>query len=315
MNLGYLAIKIYNKFEIYNLGNHKIDENLYLLNKHNKKIKSILFYFPDFRFMHFGDHLFFEPLARELKEKKYEVYILPIKEMEFYFKKLGFVLGNSKQLDTVDLVLTKVEFIPDLSRLENQILYIDTATSKTRLPLCTALIHKVFQFLKEDPSGCNDIPSYIKGEKTNIDAKLDMDENYILFNNYIDSGFFRIGKKHQNMIVSYVQKLKENTGHKIIHTGSEKDKERDNNVYRYVDIDLRGDTSIEDLFYLSSLDNIIYNVSYDCFQMHLFFMKNKTSFILFRGRYLKKNDEYIRNYVLPPFVFGGKVTDLIEYIE
>ena len=186
MNLEYLAKKIYNKIEIYNLEKHKIDDNLYLLNKQNIKIKSILFYFPNYQFMHFGDHLFFEPLARELKEKNYDVYILPIKAMEFYFTKLGFLIGCDSQLKTVDLVLTKVEFISHLSNLQNQILFIDTVTSKTKLPLCTSLIHKVFQWLKEDISGCNDVPSYIQANNTNIDAKLDMNEKYILFNNYID---------------------------------------------------------------------------------------------------------------------------------
>jgi len=315
LDLKYLAKKIYNKIEIYKIKKYEIADNLYLVNTSKEKIKSILFYFPDHQFMHFGDHLFFEPLARELQNVGYKVYVLPIKTMEFYFKTLGFIIGDDILLESVDLVLTKVEFIPKLLHLNNQILFTDTATSDIESPLCLSLINKVFTYLGENSSDCCDMPSTINSYSLNINQQIDKEKKYILFNNYIDSGFFRSGVKHQKMIIDCVKKIKINTDYCIIHTGSEKDKKNDLDNYDFVDIDLRGKTSIEDMFYLSSLKNVIYNVSFDCFQMHLFFIINKKSFILFRGRYLKKNDNYIRKYVLPPFSYKGKLSDLIEYIE
>jgi len=292
-----------------------IDDGMYLLNSSSKNIKSILLYFPDYQFMHFGDHLFFEPLARELQVKGYEVIIFPIKAMEFYFKKLNFIIGNENSLETVDLVLSKTEFITHLSGINNQILFVDTTKSNTKLPLCTRLNDNVFKFLQEDSSDCVDVPSYIDVNHTSIGSTLNSNNQYIIFNNYLDSGSFRSGKRHQQIIVDFVRKLKLETGCKIFHTGSKKDKDNDCNKYDFIDIDLRGKTSIEDMFYLISHDNVIYNVSFDAFQMHLFFIKNKKSFILFRGRYLKKNVAYQRDYVLPPFLFNRIKTDLIEYIE
>ena len=49
MNLNYVLKKIYNRFEIFNLRKNKIDDGLYLLNKSEKKVESILFYFPHFQ--------------------------------------------------------------------------------------------------------------------------------------------------------------------------------------------------------------------------------------------------------------------------
>jgi hypothetical protein len=315
MNYKYIAKKLFNQYEIYKLKKYEIDDNLYLKNMCDQKIRTIMLYFPDYQFMHFGDHLFFEPLARELQNEGYTVYIFPIKAMEFYFKKLCYKLGNENLIESVDLVITKVEFIPKLLKLNNQILFIDTATSEIKLPLCFSLIKKVFTFLGKNYSDCCDVPSSIVGDGLNIKKYIDKEVNYILFNNYLDSGFFRSGKKHQNMIVKYVQYLKHYKEYNIIHTGSQKDKDTDPNRYEYIDIDLRGLTSIEDMFYLSSLQNIKYNVSFDGFQMHLFFIHNKKSFILFRGRFLKKNYDYLRNYVNPPFFYKGELSDLIEYIE
>ena len=315
MNYKYIANKLFNQYEIYKFKQYEIDDNLYLKNKCNKKIRTIMLYFPDYQFMHFGDHLFFEPLARELQNKGYTVYIFPIKAMEFYFKKLCFKSGNDNLLESVDLVITKVEFISKLPKLDNQILFIDTAKSKIKLPLCFSLIKKVFTFLGENYSECCDVPSSIVGDGLNVEKYIDKEVNYILFNNYIDSGSFRSGNKHQNRIVKYVQYLKNCKEYAIIHTGSQKDKDTDFTRHEYIDVDLRGLTSIEDMFYLSSLENIKYNVSFDTLQMHLFFIKQKKSFILFRGRYLKKNENFIKNYVLPPFSYGGNISDLIEYIE
>ena len=96
MKIKYIAKKIYNKFEIYQLKKHSINDNLYLVNQSEKEIRTILFFFPDYLFMHLGDHLFFEPLARELCNKGYQVYVFPIKAMEFNFKQLGFVIGEKK---------------------------------------------------------------------------------------------------------------------------------------------------------------------------------------------------------------------------
>lgn len=313
INLLYNFKKILNKFEILILWHKKIEVNLFLLNKKDIQIKSILLYFPDYEMMHYGDHLFFEPLARILRLKGYQLYITPINTMEFYFKNLGYKIAKKETINKVDLIITKVEFLKDFKKNKNQVMLIDTANPKIQLPLCNDIIEKVCRFLKNDFNIYDSIPSYFYDENSTLSC-LNKNDNYIIFNNYIDSGSIRSGAKHQNLIINFIIKLKNDTGCKIIHTGSSNDKNMDQRDYDFVDIDMRGTTSIKQLFNLCSLDNVLYNVSFDGFQMHLFLIQKKKSFILFRGRFLKKNEDFIKKYVNPPF-FLKNAQNIIEYID
>jgi len=314
VNFFYNLKKIFNKLEVFKLRRHAIDSNLFLLNKKCNQVKSILLYFPDYEMMHFGDHLFFEPLARHLRSNGYKLIISPINAMEFYFQDLGYRIGSDSSLENIDLIITKVEFIGALKKIESQILFIDTASSKIKLPLCNDMIEKVSEFLGVQYVDYNPVPSYSYVVNEGNLSFLGENNNYIIFNNYIDSGSIRSGSTHQNSIIDFVKNLKDRTGFKVVHTGSNNDKNCDSRVYDFVDIDIRGKTSIKDLFTLCSLNNVIYNVSFDGFQMHLFFIQNKKSFVLFRGRLIKKNEEYIKKYVNPPFLHDNP-RSLIEYIE
>lgn len=315
MSLLYILQKLHNKFEVYMLKKHAIRENIFLLNYDKKKPVKILFYFPNSKIMHFGDHLFFEPLARELKKLGFDIYVYPVKAMAFYFRKNGFKIADDNIFENVDLIITRVDFISVFKDTNHQILFIDTANSSIKMPLCEDLIKKIFSFLDIQNNNYLTIPSNIEANGENLISVIDKNEKYILFNNYLDSGAFRSGKSHQDLIINFIKKMKGSYGYKVIHTGSKKDKDHDKKDYSFVDLDLRGKTSIEEMFYLCTLKNIVFNVSFDAFQMHLFFINNKKSFIVFRGRYLKTNEKFIKKYVNPPFKYKGSINDLIEYID
>jgi hypothetical protein len=308
----YIVKKILNKLETLLLKKYQIDNCLYLKNKNNKKIISILLYFDDYEFMHFGDHLFYEPLARELNNHNFYFEVAPIKAMQHYFKQndIKFFDGDFNKFD---LIITKVEFLSFFRESRQQVLFTDTACNNITKPLCYSLITQVFNFLEVKLNEIDDKPSNFINHSNKIDNVLDGGKKYILFNNYIDSGKIRSGEKHQEKIIQFAKNLKKNTNCLVIHTGSKKDKENDKNIYDFIDLDLRGKTTIEDLFYLSSCDNVIYNVAFDALQMHIFFLNNKKSYILFRGRFMQKNTDFIKNYVNPPFMIKNKI-DLIEYI-
>jgi hypothetical protein len=312
INFLYNFKKVFNKLEIFALRHNKIESNLFLLNKKNKQIKSILLFFPDYEMMHYGDHLFFEPLARNLRLKGYQLYISPIKAMEFYFQSLGYKIAEEVTLNKVDLIITRVEFIKITKKIKNQILLIDTVSSTIKLPLCNDIIEKVSNYLGDDYATYDSVPAYYCDKNPAL-LFLNKNDKYIIFNNYIDSGSIRSGSSHQKIIIDFVKNLKSKTGLKVIHTGSNKDKNNDFRKYDFVDIDIRGKTSIKELFTLCSLHNILYNVSFDGFQMHLFLIQKKKSFVLFRGRFLKKNEYFIKKYVNPPF-FCKNSKNLIEYI-
>jgi len=318
LKFNYIVKKIQNKLEIKKLKKLVFEETLYLQNvpKNKQHIKKILLYFPDYQMMHLGDHLFFEPLANTLKEAGYDLYIEPVKAMEFYFLALGYKLSKLEDI-TYDLVLSRIEFYPKLKKSNLAILYVEIANTKITQPLCSDIIKKTNKFLNLKTRIINDIPKLIAISDI-ISSELltiqNSNDKYIVFNNYIDSGSFRLFSKQFQKIKEFTEALKKQTGYKVIHTGSKNDKDKDKEVYDFVDIDLRGKSSIKDLFDLVQLNNVLLNVSFDAFQMHLFMIANKKSYILFRGRFTQKASNLFINYFNPPFFYKGDKKCIVEYI-
>lgn len=277
-------------------------------------ISNVVLYFPDYEFMHYGDHLFFEPLARFLKLKNFNVKIMPVKQMEFYFKNNGYLIGNHDDLKRADLIITRTEFYEDVKRLINEnILFINTSSTKINQFLCKDIVDKVASFLSVDSDDFYAKPSGLRNCPQNI--RLDSSYNYLIFNNYIDSGFFRITKRHYKKISDFANNFAKKNDLKVIHTGTQKEQENDHKTYDFVDFDLRGKTDLADLFYLASHDNVKYNISFDGLLMHIFSIYGKKSYILFRGRFTRPARNYHINYVNPPFdPEPHKIKDLVEYI-
>ena len=315
INFFYNLKQIINKLQAQKLTKFSIEDNLFILNNKQTKIKSILLYLDDEKMMHLGDHLFFEPLAKYLKLSGFKLSIYPTKIMKFYFEDLGYEIDNDKKLSKYDLIISCSRVYEKLKKIKNQTLLINTTSSKIKLPICDDIVHKVSRFLRlKEPNGAC-IPSFINCSlDRNKFPFFKTNEKYIIFNNYIDSGTIRSGASHQILLIKFIKKLKVNTGFKIIHTGSRHDKAYDSRKYDFVDFDIRGKCALRDIFALCEQKNVIYNVSFDSFQMHLFFILNKKSFILFRGRLIKKNEDFIKKYVNPPFK-EPRSEYLIEYIE
>ena len=315
LNISYNLKKIVNKLFLNVFKRFLFRSNLLFLNEKNITIKSILLYLPDEKIMHLGDNLFFEPLANNLTKLGFKVFICPINAMQFYFSDLGYKIANDTKLSKYDLIISKTDFYWRLRGLKNQILLIDTTSLKIKSPLCDDIVNKVFDELKLKIKSKNFTPSLLNYPlDTSKFSFIKKSDKYIIFNNYINSGSIRSGVNHQKLIIKFIKNLKESTGCKVIHSGSRKDKLNDLNKYDFVDFDIRGKSSVKDIIALCAHKNLIYNVSFDAFQMHLFFILNKKSFILFRGRWLQENSDFIKNYVNPPFT-NYKARYLIHYID
>ncbi|OGC07814.1 hypothetical protein A2230_00435 [candidate division WOR-1 bacterium RIFOXYA2_FULL_36_21] len=314
MKLSSIIKKGFNFINILGLKKHKVDDNLFFLGDRNliSSFKKIVLYFPDYEYMHFGDHLFFEPLVRFLKEKGFNLKVIPTSKMEFYFISAGALIGTSEDIKNADLLITRLEFFPAVKRLKNNILFIDTTSLEIKKHLCQDIVDKVAKFLSLNADGFYAKPSKLAECVGNI--KLDDSYKYILFNNYIDSGFHRVTKRHYDKLAIFCKKFAEEKNLKVIHVGTQRDKEKDINKYDFVFLDLRGKTTPQDLFYLLSQKSVKYGVSFDSFIMHLFFIYDKKVFVLFRGRFIKKAKDYILKYVNPPFDPKKSLFDVIEYI-
>lgn len=294
---------------------NKVEECLYTYNLEKREIKKVLFYFPKYEYMHLGDHLFFEPLMNQLVKDGYEVSVFPAKIMEFYFKNLGYRVISELEED-IDLIITRTEFIKEIKKLKNVLLY-EYLNTNLNEKLCVDIVKKVYKVI--DSTKIIDSLS-IKIQYLKLDKELQkeiqnkynilQDNKYIIFNNYLDSGkFLNIFSNYNKKFEIKLKDLKKQ-GYYVIHVGSKKDKEKDRKIYNFVDIDLRGKTSVEELFYLIDLDNIKVNVGFDAFIMHLFFIKNKKNYIFIRNKITSKRKECIKKYFNPPLY----IKEVLSYL-
>lgn len=290
-------------------------DNLYSYKNKAGEIKRALLYFPDSKYMHLGDHLFFEPLAKNLKKLQIEVKVYPTKGMERYFKALGYSLADENwQKEEYDLIVSRPVFFPELKGKTNVFFY-DYITSGLREKICSDILEKVFKAAGlELDSAAERIPTIWNGEEfceerweNNISGR----DKYILFNNYLDSGkAFNFGDKNM-LFEDKIMELKE-MGYKIIQLGTAKEREMDRREYPSVDIDLRGKTSVEELFRLCSLENVHGNVGFDGFLMHLCFLNGKRNYIAMRNKVTKRREEQTKKFLNPPFEIAD---EKIEYLE
>lgn len=281
------------------LEKYKITNNLYFKgNLKNKKIKKILIYLNDSYYAHLGDQLFFEPLLNTLKNS-YDVVISPTRAMEEYFKNLNYNVKREIDFKNYDLIITRTDFYPLIKNIEN-VIFLKTRDLNKKI--CKLLTDEVLEFLncEIEDENIKDKPSILKDD---INKNLTLDENskYIIFSNYIDSGSIFTFNKFYEEVEQFCEKRAKKLGYKVIHVGSKKDKENDNNIYSFIDLDLRGKTSVTDLFKIINKKNIIEYVGFDGFIMHLFFIYEKKVFVKVRNKLTKKRMEDIVKYVNPPF--------------
>lgn len=277
-----------------------------------RKDQHFVFYLKNSEYMHPGDHLFFEPVIRWFKQMGMRVSVLPTSIMKSYFEINGYETNVAIQRS--DVIITKPEMYFEIRCKSKNIVLVHTACPKINTPLINYLIESFSKLLTIEPESFFSFqykPNSIKMLK-NIDLKLLNNQKYVIFNNYVASGRFRIDKQKRNKINKFAKIFKERNQCKLIHVGSAGDQLIDKNYYDFIDLDLRGKTSINDLFYLASLPQVTAAISFDNFIMHLMALYEKKSFVLFRGRWTMKARDYHINCINPPFETEKK---LIEYIQ
>jgi len=270
----------------------------------------------NYEFMHFGDHLFFEPLVHALDNAGYDVRVWPVTQMSLYFQLCGYKTADDDFLRSSDVIISRVEFLNAMltPQLNNAMrLLFDTSYPYIHKPLCCDLIEKTFQLINAELK-----PEYLRFEPSYPDTfnalpDWPADQQVVLFNPYVDSGSFRPLQAMRRKLVTLAEQFTRR-GYSIVLTGSANDAAQDQASYDFVTHDMRGKTTVSNMFWICAQSNVVHNISFDTFQFHLCMLKRVKSFVTFRGRLLKRNADYILNSVLPPFVYDGPINSLVEYL-
>jgi hypothetical protein len=310
----YILKRIYIRLVLEEWKKYQVYPNIFYKKKKEIPIRLVLFFFPDPVMMHLGDQLFYEPICRLFRENRVKVNIAPTKAMANYFKEDGFNIIDDVDFSCYDLIISSTRFVNCLKKVKNNVVLVWTEYPYIDKPLINDLLEK-FSHLFFLNIVISERPSYFNSRTYCEKFDLDPDKEYILYNNYLVSGSFRVNSKQFKKLEDFLLNfIKEHPRYKVIHTGSKKELVKDKRNYHFVDVDLRGRTTVSDLFDLCSLENVVYYIGFDGFLMHLFFLQNKKAYVKSRGRWSKKSEYFLENYIDPPF-FVDDVSKIKEYIR
>jgi hypothetical protein len=223
---------------------------------------------------HLGDRLFLIDLIYSIAQSKYQLSFKRDDALSIsLFNALGISEHKLQQKDILHISVKPMYLYLLLKHQLKNHIFIDNSSYTG--PLAR-------EIAKDFCSRLN-IDYYEYAPKKNYHKN----EQYVLLSNYIESGWFR--KFFSNETVLYEKCLElRNEGFKIAHVGSAKDKECDQRHYSFIDVDWRGETAIEDIVHLFRQNKVAAVITYDNFFLHLGNLFHVPTYVLFRGRFSKK---------------------------
>jgi hypothetical protein len=270
--------------------------NLYLFNLDQQDLtqaKHILFYFATDEYMHLGDHLFFLPLIKAFIDSGYEVTVAPTLAMLPLFSALGItVIQQQPDFSAYDVLISRVELVQRLSKYKSILVNI---SKNLIMPVCDQLLHDFSQLFALKAYQSIDF-SCFKTSDVLDRFELPYDKKLILFNLYCDSSAFLITQTKLNTLLRLIRQYATNPEYEVVFIGSAQDKLKDKVKYDFKFIDLRGKTSVVDIFNMVACKNVSQYIGFDAFVMHVFSLFHKKSLVVFRGRLLKKQREMLKKF-------------------
>lgn len=274
-----------------------------------KYIKTILFYFDDKEYMHLGDHLFFIPLIKSFQDSGYKVEVVPTKIMQPLFERLGFTIGNRRfNYESYDLIISRIEMITQLSKFKSILVHV---SKKLSMPICDQMLYDFNRFFNLQLDPVVDY-SLLYDEKISAKFNLTKSKRLVFFNLYCDAASYLVTKVKKKLIIDKLQEFANNDDYELVFVGSQADKLKDDDVYPFRFIDLRGETSVIEMFNLANLDNVYCYVGFDAFVMHVFSLLHKPSYVVFRGRISKRQHDLLKKFHVNLFNKHNYVTLLNE---
>lgn len=261
--------------------------------------RSVLLYFPDPAHMHLGDHLFWEPALRHLRDCGLRAAVLPAPAMRGYFESLGHPLAAPEDLGAFDLIATRTEFLFDPALAGRPVVFFKQKQPYPGRPYCQLLTEQLCQLTRQ-PAPTDAPPPAPFRNPPPVDG-LESGRRYLVFNNYIDSGGFRVFPADRRRLRAACADLAHREGLAVLHVGSAADAARDRSDYPFPRTDLRGRTTVAQLFSLFALPQVTQSLSFDTFPAHLAMLHGKPATILQRRSWPRTEFLSVRTCFLPPF--------------
>lgn len=281
-------------------------ETCFCKKKYADTLTQVILYLDYPKFIHLGDMLWFEPVAR-LLAANFNLAVCCDRSMAFYYRGLGYNVMDRSSIHADDFLIARTELAYHLRG--RNVLWINFNYINVCMPVINAVLKNIADYmgLPEMHDAKPRALDFSEDEKSSVAKKFGIDSrcNYLIFNNYIDSRGLRMKmsefQKAVNTLRNYAVKYKLDNHFKLVHTGTVNNKQEDGLIQGIADLDLRGLTSVEDCFALASLENVITYVGFDTFWLHLFNIYDKSSHVVLRPGFSGKWKEQVRHYVAVPY--------------
>jgi hypothetical protein len=233
---------------------------------------SIGFDFSNARHVHIGDHLFLEPTVRACRDRGVSVVIAPIAPMRDYFLEAGYQLATPHEVSRQALRVSSVYMYDDVPRHERheRYLYLNTIDHHITGRVAEHLAEHVVRAVCLDPSTLeiDGRPYLVNPGSTSLDAIDSHAGHWWVFNDAVDSGWFRVLPSDRRLLAEAAA-AKRREGYRIVRVGSAADLAKRPGKIGVEDLDLRGRTSVMDLFRLLRAPQVAGTISFDTVVAHM----------------------------------------------
>ena len=269
---------------------------------------SIGFDFSNARHVHIGDHLFLEPTFRACRDRRIPVVVAPITPMRDYFVEAGYRVGSPDEVREQELRVTSVYMYDDVPGAERheRYLYLNTIDHHITGRVAEHLAEHVVRAANLDVGTprIDGRPHLVNPGPTALDDQAAQSEWWV-FNDTVDSGWFRVLHSDRKLLADIAAE-KRRDGFRIVRVGSPADLEKRPEKLGIEDLDLRGKTSVMDLFRLLRSPRVAGTISFDTVVAHMGIACGKDAVIHLR-RFTPAHQRFLKAHLIPPFAAGTAV--------
>jgi hypothetical protein len=266
---------------------------------------SIGFDFSNARHVHIGDHLFLEPTVRACRDRGIPVVVAPMAPMREYFQAAGYELVTPQDARAQDLRISSVYMYDDMPRAERHVrfLYLNTIDHHITGRVAEHLAEHVVRAACLDPSTpqIGGRPWLVPNGPTPLDD-VDARESgppWWVFNDTVDSGWFRVLPSDRAALAAAAAE-KRRAGFRIVRVGTEAERIARPGSVGLDELDLRGRTSVMDLFRLLRSPRVEGTISFDHAVAHMGIALGKPAVVRLR-RMSPPHARFMKRHLIPSF--------------
>ena len=264
---------------------------------------SVGFDFSNARHVHLGDQLFYEPVIRAFRDRGVSVVVAPIPAARDYFREAGYDVVPPAEVLRQELRISSIWMYGYMPRDERRerFLYLNAIHHDITGPVAEFLAEHALRAACLDPAlrPIDGRPYLVQPGPTPLD---DEPGQWMVFNDTVSSGWFRVAPGDRRAVARAAEEMRRE-GFRIVRVGTEAERRARPALVGVEDLDLRGRTSVMELFRLLRSPKVAGTVSFDHVVAHMGMACGKPAIIRMR-RMSRSHSEFMKRFLIPPFASG-----------